>query len=210
MTFTFFLAIMEKRNEINLVPDQFHGTQMDVIEMREFNDEQEAVTSFRKFAERLLDVNNWGKYGGISAFQLINEDGVRAERLAVKDDFIRIDIPGPGTQVGMGYDWVLIEEITKSSINDNQILAMRVRPCAHPLSQKSEIAHFLKSEATSTFMIRQVGKCVYAQEHGRNEMPNTQDGTLYDKGRNFMVGMAAKIGLSYPQWKSLVKGLLKD
>jgi len=201
---------MEEKNELSLVPPQLHGSQMDAVEKRQFDTEQEAITSFRTFANRLLDVNNWGKYAGISAFQLINEKGIRADRLAVKNDFIRIDIPGPGTQVGMGYDWVLVEEIMEFSSSDGQILAMRVRPCPHPISNKAETAHFFKPEATSTFIIRQKGKYIFAEEHGRNEMPNTGQGTLYDKGRNFMVGIAAKIGLSYPQWKSLVKGLLKD
>lgn len=200
---------MEEKNEISLVPVQLTGNQMDAVEKRQFANEPEAAASFRSFAERLLDVNSWGKYADISTFQLIDDRGVRAGRVAVENDFIRIDIPWPGTKSGQGYDWVLIEEITESRSNDEQILAMRVRPCAHPLSHKSETAHFLKPEATSTFIIRQKGKYIFAEEHGRMKclIPNR---AVYDKGRNFIVGIAAKMGVSYPQWKSLVKGLLKD
>lgn len=183
---------------------------MDVIEHRNCSTPAEAIKVFERACTRLLSVNEWGHYPGISAFQLIDPQGIRAERQARLNDYIRIDIPGPGTQAGMGYDWVQIEEITTETDGKKQVLSMRVRPCAHPLSQKKETAHFLKSEATSSFIITQTGLHVSAEEHARNEVPNTDNGSLYDKGRNFMVGMAAKLGFSYPQWKGLVKALLQD
>ncbi|MBC6111406.1 hypothetical protein ACFOG5_22700 [Pedobacter fastidiosus] len=201
---------MEKQRDLGIIPVQCIGSQMDVVEKRIFKDEAVARVKFGGIKERLLDVNNWGKYAGISAFRLMDTHGIRAERLAIKTDFIRIDIPGPGTHAGMGYDWVLIEDIEEIESEQERILYMRVRPCPHPLSGTHETAHFLKQDATSTFIVRQLGSYIYAEEHGRNEMPNIADGSFYDKGRNFVVGMAAKFGLSYPQWKSLVKGLLAD
>jgi hypothetical protein len=201
---------MENKNNLEAVPAQYTGSEMDVIERRNCSTLAEAEVVFERACTRLLSVNEWGRYAGISAFQLIDPQGIRAERQAQLNDYIRIDIPGPGTQAGMGYDWVQIEEITTESHGKKQTLSMRVRPCAHPLSRKKETAHFLKSEATSSFVIIRSGRCVSAEEHARNEVPNTDNGSLYDKGRNFMVGMAAKLGFSYPQWKGLVKALLQD
>jgi len=201
---------MENKNNLEAVPAQFTGSEMDVIERRNCSTLAEAAKVFERACARLLSVNEWGGYAGISAFQLIDPQGIRAERQAQLNDYIRIDIPGPGTQAGMGYDWVQVEEITTESDGKKQVLSMVVRPCAHPLSRKKETAHFLKSEATSSFVITRTGRCVSAEEHARNEVPNTDSGSLYDKGRNFMVGMAAKLGFSYPQWKGLVKALLQD
>ncbi|TCD26205.1 hypothetical protein EZ456_14425 [Pedobacter psychrodurus] len=202
---------MEEKNDfLDTVPAQHSGSQMDAVEKRKVNTESEALALFESACLRLLSVNDWGNYAGISAFQLIDSRGVRAERKAAVNDYIRIDIPGPGTHIGMGYDWVSIEDIVQVNDEKTQLLSMTVRPCAHPVSKTDEIAHFFKSEATSTFMIKRIGLCVSAEEHGRNEIPNTSDGSFYDKSRNFMVGLAAKLGLSYPQWKNLVNGLLKD
>jgi len=193
-----------------IIPAQYVGTSMDALEERIASSIEEAKTYFKTASAKLLAVNKWGDYAGMSAFQLIDVHGVKAERDAQEGDFIRIDIPGPGSQAGKGYDWVMIKEVRNISERDNEILALTVRPCAHPLKQDGDTAHFLKDAATSTFVIKRDGFRVTAEEHGRNEVPNTAAGTLFDKSRNFMVGMAAKLGLSYPQWKSLVKGLLKD
>lgn len=73
---------------------------------------------------------------------------------------------------------------------------------------KATLPIFFKDLATSTFQIKQIGHEVYAQEHGRNEVPNTATHSFGDNLRNRLVGWTAKIGLSYPQWKSLIKGLV--
>jgi len=193
-----------------IIPPQTVGSSIDAVEKRIFKTETEAQALFDKASKRLLSVNEWEKYAGISSFQLIDAHGVRAERTAETGDFIRIDIPGPGTHVGMGYDWVRIEDIKFLSEDEQQVLSVIVRPCHHPMDKEGPTAHFFKDTATSTFVIRKFGLVVTAEEHGRNEVPNTDQGSFLDKSRNFFVGIAAKIGLSYPQWKSLVKGLLAD
>lgn len=202
---------MEKDSRyLETVPVQVQGSQMDIVEERCAHALTDAIALFERAGRRLLSVNQWGEYAGISAFQLIDCYGIRAEREAQEGDYIRIDIPGPGTAMGMGYDWVKIEEIIAIEEAEEQVLSMTVRPCGHPISEREETAHFLTRAATSTFIIRRTGLCVAAEEHGRNEMPNTAEGSFFDKSRNFIVGMAAKLGLSYPQWKSLTKGLLRD
>lgn len=203
-------CIMENQPDQNIIPKQYTGTSMDALEEQISSSTEEAIALFKQASAKLLSVNDWGKYAGMSNFQLMDPHGIKAERNAEEGDYIRIDIPGPGTSVGKGYDWVRIQEIKNIEESELQILAITVRPCAHPLEIEGKTAHFLKDTATSTFVVKRYGLRITAEEHGRNELPNTETGSLYDKGRNFVVGMAAKLGLSYPQWKSLVKGLLED
>ncbi|WP_316825609.1 hypothetical protein [Pedobacter miscanthi] len=201
---------MENQPDQNIIPKQYTGTSMDALEERFCSSIEEATALFNRTATKLLSINDWDKYAGMSNFQLMDAWGIKVERTAEEGDFIRIDIPGPGTRAGRGYDWVRIQEIKNIEDGEYQILTITVRPCAHPLEKDDKTAHFLKDTATSTFVVKRNGLHITAEEHGRNELPNTETGSLYDKGRNFVVGMAAKLGLSYPQWKRLVKGLLQD
>ncbi|KIA96554.1 hypothetical protein OC25_02070 [Pedobacter kyungheensis] len=202
---------MEKdgMNEM-LVPGQYQGSDMGTVEKRSGRSNEEADRIFERACRRLLDVNSWGRLAGVSAFQLMDTSGISVDREAREGDYIRIDIPGPATMAGMGYDWVRVEEIKSFEKDGIAGLGMRVRPSAHPVSGNPETAHFLQETATSTFIIRREGNAVSAEEHGRNEVANTSAGNLIDKGRNMVVGLAAKLGLSYPQWKSLVKAFLAD
>ncbi|MGM9478110.1 hypothetical protein ACS5PU_16915 [Pedobacter sp. GSP4] len=202
---------MEKGNfKGDLIPPQYRGSSMDAEEKRSACSIAEANSIFERACGRLLAVNTWGKLAGVSAFQLMDASGVSVERAAREGDYIRIDIPGPGTMAGMGYDWVRVEEVKSFEKDGTAEVAMKVRPCAHPVSGSPETAHFLQDTATSTFIIRRKGNEVSAEEHGRNEVANTDTVGLIDKGRNMVVGLAAKLGLSYPQWKSLVRAFLAD
>ena len=199
---------MENDSISNIIPKQILGSQMDALETRDYDTLDQANEMYASACDKLINVNGWTQYAGISAFQLIDEKGVRADRLAQVGDYIRIDIPGPGPRAGMGYDWVRIEAMDEVVLAKERAFYITVRPCTHPKTVSDETAHFLRSDATSTFLIRQKGMVISAEEHGRNEMPNNQGVNFIDKGRNSLVGMAAKIGLSFPQWKSLVRGLL--
>ncbi|NII85377.1 MULTISPECIES: hypothetical protein [unclassified Pedobacter] len=192
----------------NLVPQQIIGSQMDVVEERKLSSLSQAQEFFSAAAKRLLAVNEWGKISGLSDFKIFAPDGKEVMRLAQKGDFIRIDIPGPGPVSGGGFDWVKIEEIERVHGGDHEMLSMCVRPCSSPFNKGKQTAHFLKDHATSTFIIRRNRITVSAEEHGRNEQANIDDGKLIDRARNLIVGFSAKLGLSYPQWKLLVKGLL--
>jgi len=198
---------MENLNE-QMVPRQSQGSKMDAVEEREFNTVETANKVFTSACERMLLVHHWGKYSPGTDFRLFDIQGNPVERPAVVGDFIQIDIPGPGTLSGKGYDWVYIEDIQAYQSEAGQSLGMRVRPCKNPMTSGEEVAHFLEDAATSTFIIRREGTQVWAEEHGRNEMVNLGAEKLIDKARNVVVGLSAKIGLSYPQWKMLVKGLL--
>ncbi|MET3114204.1 hypothetical protein AAKU52_001937 [Pedobacter sp. CG_S7] len=192
------------------IPQQKKGTEMNAVEKIELISETEAIRFFKIVKERLLDVNHWAEIAGIgmSHFFLTDAGGNLVQRNATGGDLIKIDIPGPGTKIGTGYDWVEIEEIKEQIMDGADILSMTVRPAVNPLTEEKDIAHFLTNQATSTFQVKRIGNAIYAEEHGRNEVPNTATENTLDNIRNTFVGWGAKIGLAYPQWKALVKGLL--
>ena len=192
------------------LPDQQTGSEMNAVEKIELASEMEAVHFFKTGKQRLLDVNRWTEIAGgaMSEFFLTDEKGNLVQRKVTAGDYIRIDIPGPGTQTGGGYDWVIIEEIKTEVLDDSEVLSITARPSTNPLTTSQDTAHFLTEKATSTFQIKRIGKTIYAEEHGRNEIPNTDTGNTLDNIRNTFVGWGAKVGFSYPQWKALVKGLL--
>jgi len=68
--------------------------------------------------------------------------------------------------------------------------------------------HFFSKEATSSFLVEHAGRKVEASVKGRNELPNVEIHGLINKIRNLLIGLGAMIGLNYPQWKALVKGIL--
>ena len=193
------------------VPKQQKGTEKNAVEIIELNSDAEAIRFFKIVKERLMDVNHWAEIAGtmMSHFFLTDASGNLVQRRATGGDLIKIDIPGPGTKTGTGYDWVEIEEIKEQVIDGADILSMTVRPALNPLTKGNDTAHFLTDEATSTFQVKRIGKAIYAEEHGRNEVPNTDTENTLDNIRNTFVGWGAKVGFSFPQWKALVNGLLQ-
>ena len=86
-------------------------------------------------------------------------------------------------------------------------IMMRVRP-SDPPRQQEETEHFFSKEATSSFIVERTGRKVQASVRGRNELPNLETPGLFNKIRNIFIGLGAMLGLNYPQWKGLVRGLL--
>jgi hypothetical protein len=168
---------------------------------------------FERATNRLLDVNEWTDHCGALAasFQLTDDEGEPLKGRAAVGDYIRIDIPGPATTEGRGYDWVKVEKIERPGESaPGAISLMQVRPCTNPQVKDSTVtAHFLKDHATSTFIIEWSGNKVSATVYGRNEVPNTDDAGVADNTRNAVVGALGAIGLSKVQWKALVQGLLE-
>ncbi len=193
------------------IPAQREGVRADIIEIRIAPDLQEAKLLFLKTRERLYDISQWGDISdGLSAdFKLTDDTGLLKKDFPIPGDYIRIDIPGPGSAAGDGYDWVRIEQVEDKRMPeaDEEWSAMTVRPAEDPV-RKEGTAHFFKDSATSTFIVKRKDTIVSAQVHGRNEKPNTSAKKLADKVRNVLVGTAAATGVSKIQWQKLVKGLL--
>ena len=193
------------------VPEQKIGSEINASSTETLGTIDEALSHFEEVKNRLFDVNKWCDYAKlpISSFKLFDHNCRVADRLVVEGDYIRIDIPGPGTKTGQGYDWVVVEAILEEQNTDAAVVSMRVRPSAHPLSDDQHTAHFLTDVASSTFQVKRSGLTIIAEQHGRNELPNRDTGHTLDNLRNTFVGWSSKLGFAYPQWKGLVKGLVK-
>jgi hypothetical protein len=160
-----------------------------------------------------LDINNWDKLSGAASarFTLTDAAGRPVEGPPQVGFHIKIDVPGPGSGKGDGFDWVQLEIIEdgNDAALDREFIVMRVRPASNPGTSDKEVAHFFSDKATSNFLVMREKNAVTAAVLGRNEIPNTTDNTgLLDKLRNAVVGIGAALGMSNPQWKSLVNGLL--
>ncbi|SDN55865.1 hypothetical protein SAMN05421820_10885 [Pedobacter steynii] len=194
------------------IPKQEEGSEMDVFEKTTFKNEAAAKAFYALARTRLLEVFNWDELCGFTSatFTLTDASGREIRREAMEGDHFKINIPGPGTTTGDGFDWVVVELIREEQSAQGQSITMRARPAANPLHPDNETAHFFKDKATSTFKVYRKGLEVHAEVHGRNEVPNSDSGVLINNVRNVLVGWSAKIGFSYPQWKSLVTALVNQ
>jgi hypothetical protein len=197
-------------DQINdIVPEHQKGAKTDAEHSITAENAEQAGKIFERARQRLLDVNHWQQLCGkpSAEFRLTDNAGNEVNRPAQVNDHFKINIPAPGVAAGEGYDWVKIEAIEESE--NGNLLAIRVRPAPDPCTPGEDIAHFFKDAATSTFAVERKGNQVIASVHGRNEEPNTNTENVLDKVRNAIVAIGAMIGLSTPQWQSLVKGLLE-
>jgi hypothetical protein len=198
----------------NIIPEQEEGNQSDIVEKINAENEEKAKLIFNEAKKRLLAVNSWKEISGdiLASFTLVDKSGEKINHGAQVGDYFKIDIPGPGTKSGEGYDWVRVEAIEDHSnaFAEKESFGIRVRPAANPEKDgnEKETAHFFKDEATSNFIIERNGRRVSAGVHGRNEKPNTTTNKIVDKVRNAVIGSTAILGISNLQWKKLVKGLI--
>jgi len=209
MTFSASVYMKEK-NYTGIIPDQQTGKAIDAENSVELNNVEEAKTFFNVVKRRLQDINNWHELAGnLSAdFQLVDRNGVEVQRSAQKGDYFKIDIPGPGSVSGNGYDWVQIEEVESTSTPDVESFGFRVRPTQNPQKNNGDIAHFYSSESTSSFTVTREKNKVTAAIYDRNAKPNKEADSITDKVRDAVVGTAGTIAFSKIQWKSLTDGLL--
>ncbi|MDF3076284.1 MAG: hypothetical protein K0S09_173 [Sphingobacteriaceae bacterium] len=197
----------------HIIPEQEKGSSSDTEAHASFKSATEAADFFRIAKKRLLDVSNWDKICGKASakFQLTDNTGSAVAREPKVGDHFQINIPAPGNDTGEGYDWVQIEAIDDKGDqeSDYEYTAIKVRPATNPQNQKSDTAHFFKEDATSTFLVERKGNTVRAEVHGRNELPNTKTEGVLDTIRNALVALGAMAGISTPQWKSLVNGIVE-
>ena len=196
----------------NIVPEQQEGTAVNVEHAYSAGSADEAIVVFQDACSRLLDINHWDEVAGAgsASFTLTDEQGNETSKPLQEGFYFKIDIPGPGSLTGDGYDWVRVEkiEIISDQEKDQESIAIRVRPASNPENYDQDTAHFFTSQATSNFILRREGNRVIAAVYGRNEVPNTDAERLADKTRNAIVGMGATSGVSKIQWNNLVKGIV--
>lgn len=195
----------------NIIPEQITGKKLDCFETVEFTDAREAENFYVIAKDRLLEVNNWSDVSDIpsASFCLVDQHNQKLNRSAQIDDYVRIDIPGPGLPSSDGYDWVRVENIISEETDKFRQTVLSLRPSADPTNENGDTAHFFKNLATSTILVEQNHNQVSARYAGRNEIINTENTAFTDNLRNFLVGLGAKLGASFPQWKSLVAGIVK-
>lgn len=195
----------------NIIPVQEEGKQNDLYHSEELDSREEACKCFIRAYKRMLNPRVWHKLcGSMSAtFMLVDGDD-DPHRLAMEGDHFRIDIPGPGPRSGDGHDWVMVEaiELHLDATGNEEHAAMRLRPCKNPQGG-TDVAHFFKDSATSTFVIARTGNKVTASYHGRNELPNIETGSIIDNLRNAVVTSGAMAGLSEAQWQTLINEFLQ-
>jgi len=203
---------MADRYKSSIVPDQQTGRAIDAFSTVELENEEDAKAFFGQAKENLRDVNHWKTIAGtISAtFQLVDAKGKEVRRKAEKGDHFKIDIPGPGTKTGEGFDWVQIEEVENVSLPDGERFGFRVRPTDNPQNEKKDVAHFYSDESTSSFVVERRNNTVTASVHDRNTKPNTDANKPIDKIRDAIVGAAGVTTFSKIQWKNLTDGLVNQ
>ena len=198
---------------IEIIPQQKHGGKSDNTYAVTCDSTGDAINLYQRSVDKLLDINNWEKIskGIIKAdFKLCDRLGNEVDRLPQEGDHFKIDIPGPGSVDGEGYDWVKIENILTGAdkINDTDLIRINVRPASCPLNNKESIAHFFSDSSTSTFLIKREKLLVTAEIHGRNEKVNEESENTVDAIRNKVVAAGAILSFSDIQWKQLAIGFL--
>jgi len=205
---------MNNKEEPDIIPEQETGKETNTEFTLSALTREEAQKIYKAASNRLLDINNWEKLCGIATadFQLTDKLGTEIKRNAAEGDHFKIDIPGPGSIEGRGFDWVRIEKIEEKidCDKDFESLSMRVRPAPNPKTSGNEVAHFFNEHATSSFIVERHGSSVKAGVYGRNEKPNTIIKNLVDKARNALIAASALAGISSIQWQHLSKGLLEN
>jgi hypothetical protein len=98
--------------------------------------EEEAKSPYLRARKRMPDVHCRYRYAGLlsSSFQLTGERGNAVGRADRAGDFIRIDVPGPGSSKGGGFDRVEIKTIKDNNARDENRdrCLMTARPSASP------------------------------------------------------------------------------
>ena len=204
------ILCMSEKKQTGIVPAHKTGIPIDVQSLIELGDEKQAKIFFDVVRTRLKNVNSWHTIaGGLSAkFQLVNKDGIDVERSPQKGDYFKIDIPGPGTISGEGYDWVQVEKVEGTLTSDRESFGFRVRPAQNPHDNK-DIAHFFSRESTSSFTVTREKNKVIAAIYDRNTKPNKKASPIVDKVRDLIVATAGILAFSKIQWKKLTDGLLE-
>jgi hypothetical protein len=195
-----------------LIPPNKNGKAVDLENSITENSAEEAINTFNRACKRLLNPPVWHQLSGnVSAsFKLETPNQLDANRLAQVNDYLLIDIPGPGPAAGNGYDWVKVENIAENADpSADQSFGMMLKASPNPDKSGKGIAHFFGEGATSTFIIKRIGNTVTASYHGRNELPNTEKASFPDKIRNSLIAAGALAGISELQWTALIKGFLQ-
>ncbi len=169
----------------------------------------EATAAFAQASERFYAINRWRTLNDSIHTDFLHCDaaGRPVDRRPRPGDTVRIDLPGPGSPRGGGYDWVRIRELGEYD-EPVPCVYMTLAPCPKPGEAEGPAAHFYQTEASNTVVLRRVQNCLLAEVHGRNEVPNVSEGSVLDRVRNEAVAVLGKVGLGKIQWQDWADGLV--
>ena len=108
---------------------------------------EEAIVTYNRACARMLNPPVWEQLtaGKNVSFKLATENEDEVQRLAKEGDYFKIDLPGPGSASGQGYDWVIVEPIEENTSPEaDDSLAMRLRACSNPHTEAESVAHFFQ------------------------------------------------------------------
>ncbi len=120
---------MQPKDYTNIIPPQHTGKDIESEAAVELSEDSEAVSFYAIAKKRLLQVKQWHELAGwVSAtFQLTDGQGNETDREVQKGDYLRIDVPGPGSKEGDGYDWAKVEELKETAFENVHCIGFRVR-----------------------------------------------------------------------------------
>ena len=194
------------------IPAQLKGGYHNIVSMQCANTVDIAVNYFEQLQQRLKAVNEWDSISEKikTKFFLLDSSTYQPTTDLKVGNLIKIDIPGPGSPSGSGYDWTEIIDIQIGVENkENPFFAFTIKPCPAPNSDVDTVAHFYNRESTNTFIVRRIGTCLYAEVHGRNQIENTSDAPLLDIVRNKAVAIGSKFGIGSLNWIGFAGALLE-
>lgn len=200
---------MKKQDDEKRNPQTLYRKKVGLFRVIEMKSADMAINFYLEVTENLKDINNWHKLTSMPSaeFQIMNEANQSQNRTIKEGDYVRIDIPGPGLPSAKGYDWVQVEKIIDEEHNTERKTTITLRPSSDPTNNDKDIAHFFKNIATSSLSIKLKDLEIVFTYAGRNEVINIDNESSLDNLRNFIIGLAAKMGASFPQWKALIDGL---
>jgi hypothetical protein len=205
------ILFMKFKDYLNIVPAQYIGKEIDVAASMFLQDEQEAIEFYELARQRLLNVNEWHDTAGFGTgrFHVADSNGELQNRHVQQGDHFRVEIPGPGSKTGEGYDWVLVEAVAETEQEPGiQSTGIRVRPTTNPCNDSHDVAHFYDSSATSCFIVTREALEVKAMIIDNNVKPNEDAESATDLIRNIPVAAVALTVFSKWQWQRLADGIV--
>jgi hypothetical protein len=193
--------------------DKDRSPAKNIFHSADYATEGEAKGAYLRARERMLDVNHWYRYAGVlsSSFQLTDEQGGDLDRSARQGDYVKIDVPGPGSGKGGGYDWVeitVIDDQTGQTEHTDRCL-MTAQPSPNPAEPEKGTAHFLDAGASNTVVVKREDRTVIAVVETRKEKVHKVPDKPLENIRNYVMASAGILGVSNMQWESLAKGLIE-
>lgn len=173
---------------------------------RQFTMASEAEDHFKRFREKLFQIEKWNVESGISHFELFDESGNKIENENAKvNDFIKITLPGSGKD-----DWVKIIEIHDAP--DEVVLT--VQPTYNPTEKKQDetvTSHFFTTDSSNNFCLERNKETLNFYVIGLSEMSNTEDtNNIVETARNFLTANFGHfLGIQKGEWTTFCRNFLE-